>query len=515
MSGSSSAWRQNDPQDTRMIGRKVAQGGVILVGARLLTRLVDLGTLLVLARILRPRDFGLVAIAMGLLLIVETALEMPINQALVRLPSIAREEYDTAFTLGLLRSLLMGALLIAAAWPFAHFYNDPRLAGLLCMLSLSSVSRGLFSPRLAFYQKNMSFWRDLVMEVGGKAMGFTVSVTTAVLTGSYWAIAAGTVATPVTTLVISYVIAPYRPRLSLACLGVFKGFVGWSSAAQMFSAFNWQFERLLLGKIQSTRSLGLFSTANDIASMPFMALFGPILRPLLAAFSMLLDDRSRLARSYQTASTAVFTLGLPVLVGECLLAEPAVRLILGQQWLGATPLLRWLALSTIPALLALPAGPLFMSLDQTKMLMRRNALEFCVKFPTALIGGIAFGFFGVIFARFISELVAGTFCMIVVKRDLALPISAQIFAYWRSVVSTLAMIAPVMACNARLLDLGGPFSAALAFCISAAVGATVYAVVLGVLWRLSGCPAGIERMTIDTVARILRKSTQARPALQT
>jgi PST family polysaccharide transporter len=498
----------------RMIGQRVAQGGAILVGARLLTRMIDLATLLVLARVLRPIDFGLVAIAMGLLLIVETALEMPINQALVRLPAISREQYDTAFTLGLLRSLFMGTLLVAAAWPFAQFYHDPRLAALLCVLSLSSVSRGLYSPYLAGYQKNMSFWRDLVMEVGGKSMGFTVSVTVALLTGSYWAIAAGTVATPITTLIISYFVAPYRPRLTLASLGVFKGFVGWSSAAQMFSSVNWQFERLLLGKIQSTRSLGLFSTANDIASIPFLAMFGPILRPLLAAFSMLLDDRARLAKSYQTASTAVVTVGLPLLVGECILAEPAVRLILGAQWLSATPLLRWLALSTIPALLALPAGPLVMSFGETKLLLHRNALEFCIKFPIALIGGLTFGFFGVIFARFVSELAAGIFCMAVVKRHLALPITAQLFAYWRCIVSTLVMIVPVLECNAKLLDLGGSSGAALTFFVSAAVGATVYAAVLGILWRLSGYPTGIESMTMNTIARFLRKTRQTRPALQ-
>jgi PST family polysaccharide transporter len=497
-----------------MIGRRVARGGVMLVGARLLTRMIDLASLLVLARVLRPTDFGLVAIAMSLLLIVETALEMPINQALVRLPEIAREDYDTAFTLGLLRSVLMGGLLIAAAWPFAHFYHNPRLAGLLCVLSLSSVSRGLFSPCLAGFQKSMSFWRDLVMEVGGKSVGFSVSIGIALLTGSYWAIAAGTVATPVATLVISYVLAPYRPCLSLSRLAVFKGFVGWSSAGQMISAINWQFERLLLGKIQTTRNLGLFTTANDIASMPILALFGPILRPLLAAFSMLLADRPRLARSYQTASTAMVTLGLPVLVGECLLAEPAVRLILGEKWLSAAPFLRWLSLSTIPALLAMPAGPLFMSLDETKLWMRRNALEFCIKFPAALIGVLTFGFFGIIFARFVSELVAGVFCMVMVKRRLALSISSQLFAYWRSAVSTLAMVGPVLQCRAIIPDLGGSSGAALTFFASAAVGATIYVAVLAALWRLSGCPAGIERMTMDTISRIVRKPIEVRPVLQ-
>jgi PST family polysaccharide transporter len=498
----------------RMIGRKVAQGSVMMVGGRLLTRLIDLMTLLVLARVLHPTDFGLVAIAMSLLLIAETALDLPLFEALVRLPTITREDFDTAFTLSLIRSAVLGGLLAAAAWPFAHFYNNPRLVALLCVLGLSSISRGLYSPCVAGYHRELSYWRDLVMEVGGKATGFAVSTATALLTGSYWAIALGTVACPIMQVAISYIVAPYRPRLTLARLRVFKGFLGWLSAAQMITAVNWQFERLLLGKIQSTKNLGLFSTANDVAMIPFMALFGPLMRPLLAAFSMLRDDRPRLARSYQAVSTGIVTIGLPLMVGECLLAEPAVRMILGRQWLGSVPFLHWLALSTIPALMALASGSLVMSLDETKVMFRRNLLEFCVKFPVAVIGVLTFGFFGVIFARFASELVTGIYGLMVVKRRLNLPISSQLFTFWRSAASTLVMILPVSACCAKLGFLGGPFGAALTFLASAAVGAIVYGTSLGLLWWLSGCPDGIERMAFDAVVRIFRKFVPPRPALQ-
>src|SRR5450755_1773082 len=84
---------------TTLVGHKTAVGGTWTVGARLVSRLIDLMTMLVLAHILNPKDFGLVAIAMTVIYIIEAALELPVSQALVRLSLIEPAQYDTAFTL--------------------------------------------------------------------------------------------------------------------------------------------------------------------------------------------------------------------------------------------------------------------------------------------------------------------------------------------------------------------------------------------------------------------------------
>jgi PST family polysaccharide transporter len=150
-----------------MIGRLTAMGGLLMVGARLSTRLLDLLTMLVLARLLRPTDFGLVAIAASAVAVVEAALELPLNQALVRMPVISKSQYDTAFTLSVLRALVLTSILLLGAWPFARFYGDPRLLPLVCIMAVGSNARGMTSPRLAEYQKTMSFWRDFAIELTG------------------------------------------------------------------------------------------------------------------------------------------------------------------------------------------------------------------------------------------------------------------------------------------------------------------------------------------------------------
>ena len=118
-----------------------------MVFARLISRVIDLAVMLVLARLLSPADFGLVAIAMIVVLITEAALELPLSQALVRLPIIHPAYYDTAFTLSLLRGLLLCIIICAFAFPFAHFYKHSGLVPLICALSIAPAAQRISSTR--------------------------------------------------------------------------------------------------------------------------------------------------------------------------------------------------------------------------------------------------------------------------------------------------------------------------------------------------------------------------------
>jgi O-antigen/teichoic acid export membrane protein len=476
-----------------------------MVGARLVSRVIDLATMLVLAHILLPKDFGLVAIAMTVIYIIEAALELPVSQALVRLQVIEPAHYDTAFTLSLLRGLALGLIVCAVSWPFAKFYADPRLLPLVCMLSVAPAARGLVSPRLADFSKNLDFSPDFTIEIVGKVAAFVIAITLGLTTRSYWAIAAATVVAPVGGTATSYVLAPYRPRLSLTALSAFSGFLGWISAAQLVNAFNWQTDRLLLGKLTSKAELGLFTTANDFATIPVMALLGPILRPLLSAFSLMKEEPGRLIQSYQRSATAMVTLGLPILIGESLLAYPLVRLMFGQHWLGSAPLLRWLSVSLVPTLFAMPLGPLVMSFNRTQIFFKRNLFEVCVKLPLVVFGAVKYGFMGVVVARCISEAMTVFFCMIIVRRLIGLPIRTQLLGPWRSIVSVTAM-ALVVGLLSPALTAADSFPAlAAGLLLVAVLGASTYCVVLGSLWAASGSPAGLEAMIAAELTDLMRR----------
>ena len=497
--------------EPKRLGQRAAAGGGLMVIARLLTRLIDLGTLLVLTRILLPTDFGLVAIAMTLVYVTEAALEMPLNQALLRLPDITRAHYDTAFTIGLIRAGVLVTIFVGGAVPFATLYGDHRLVRLVCVLGLAPAARSLQSPRLAEFQKSMSFWRDFAVELSGKLVAFAAGTTVALATHSYWAIAVGSVVYPVAMAVQSYRFAPYRPRLALSEYRVFADFVGWMSAAQLVGAVNWQIERLLLGKLEPMARLGLFTTASDLANIPFLAMFGPMARPLLAAFTHLQNDPARLRSSYQRASAAMVAIGLPLLVGDALVAEPVVRLILGARWMGSAFFVRWLSLSLIPALFTLPTVSLLMAFGRTRIFFVRNVFEISIKAPLAIAGVLTLGFTGVILARFASELSVDIFCLFVVRRLIGLTLRAQVLVCWGSMVATAAMAAAVLGALALLPPAHDAAAAALALALAVPAGAFAYAITLFAAWHAAGRPDGLERMVAHQAAAL---ASRLRPRLR-
>ncbi len=494
---------QNTGPDT--VSRQTAIGGTWMVGARLISRVIDLGTMLVLAHILSVKEFGTVAIAMAVIYIVEATLELPLSQALVRLPLITASHFDTAFTLSLLRGFTVTLVVTGVGWPFSRFYDDPRLLPLLAVLSLAPAARGLTSPKLAVFSRNLDFSPDFKMEFIGKVCAFVIAITIGLLTKSYWAIAAGTVASPMIGTIVSYVIAPYRPRFSLKAISAFSGFLGWITAAQVISAFNWQTDRMLLGKLSTKAELGLFATANDASSIPVMALLSPIMRPLHSAFSRLKDDPKRLVSSYQSSASAMLAVGLPILVGESLIAYPAVRLLFGAKWMGSAPLLRWLALSMIPSLFAAPLGALVMSLGQTHIFFRRNLFELCVKLPLVIVGAIKMGFMGVVMARCVSETVTVVYSMIMVRRMIGVSVRQQVLAPWRSIVAALVMAMVVGLGAKTLIPSVSGVPLALGTATVVLLGAIAYVGALLGLWFVSGSPSGLEAMFHERLMMMLRK----------
>jgi len=496
-----------------MLGQQTALSGALMVTARLLSRVIDLGVMLILARLLTPIDFGLAAIAMTIVTILEATLELPLSQALVQLPQIEPHHFHTAFTISLLRGLVLCALCASLAVPFARWYGHPELVPLIQALSLAPAARGLQNPRLAAYAKKLNFKYEFCFELAGKALAFLVGSLTAYLTRSYWAIALCTIVAPVSISLLGYIFIPYRPHLSLRDWRLFSGFLGWISLSQIIMALNFQSDQLLLGKLMPAARLGLFTTTNNLSSIPLSALFSPVQRPLLSAFAMMRHDKARLRASYQSAASAVVTIGLPLLAGQAAVAQPLVTLLLGPQWTSAIPMFKWLSVSLIPYLFGILLTPLSMALGQTREIAQRNLVQLLVKLPLLVAGAVIYGFAGVIAARLISETATALYCMVSIRRLSGLSITMQLSTNLRAIVSCLVMLSAVLWLNAALPFPQGLTSQLLRLLLLVGTGVTVYTVCLLVSWHLAGRPRGLEDAAMRGLQALRQRGISARQAV--
>ncbi|GAM04449.1 hypothetical protein MBENS4_1447 [Novosphingobium sp. MBES04] len=257
------------------LGGRTAGSAAWLIGGRLFTKFVEFLSLLVLAQLLTPEDFGVIAIAMTLVTIVEAVFELPITQVLIARRAISQRHLDTAFTLSALRGGALTLVVWASAVPFAHFYRNDTLVWMILALGVAPGLRGMGSPGLVLYARELKYRREIAAELVCKTGSLVCSVAAAWWLRDYRALMVGIVATPTIWILASYALAPYRPRLSLAEWPLFADFLGWTTGAQLLAAINWQCDRLILGRFVSPAQLGIYSVANDLSYVPEQALSVP------------------------------------------------------------------------------------------------------------------------------------------------------------------------------------------------------------------------------------------------
>jgi O-antigen/teichoic acid export membrane protein len=462
-----------------MLTTKTILGASWTVSSRLVARLIDFITVLVLARILTPADFGLTALAMTVTIIAETALQVPLIQALTRLDSVSKYHLDTAFTLGLLRGLLLSFIVLVAAWPFSHIYNDTRLIPLVAALAIGPFARGLYSPGMVDYIRQMSFRQLFIAEFLGKIMAFIVAISVVGLGGGYWAIAANSTAAPVATTLISYLLAPYRPALSLSKFSEFSKFLGWFTVAQIASTISWQFDRILLGYSIPKSDLGQFTMAADLSDMPTQSLIGPAMQPVMAAFSRINDDRERLRNAYLKASRFTMLLAAPTCLGMSLTSDMIIDVLLGAKWKEAGIYLHWLALAAVLNAFYQPVQSIAFATNRTDLIFRLSFIDLISRVILMSLGVYFYSLMGIIAARGAMSLVMFILALLTAQYLAGVDATSELRNLWRVAAASAVMALSVLVLRHQLTD--SHLNPAFDLAITASFGAVVY---VGTLFAL-------------------------------
>ncbi|MEH6717861.1 MAG: lipopolysaccharide biosynthesis protein [Aurantimonas endophytica] len=488
-----------------MLSRKIAAGAVWLVASRLATRTLDLVAMLIVARLLLPAEFGLFALAASVLLVLNAVTDLSLSNAIIQMKDPDPAVYDAAFTLNVLRGILVAAALAAMSLPFAELYDDPRLQAILLALSAVPILKGLVSPRMAHLQRQLDFRPQFYLEAAGKVAAFLASVAVAYVTRSYWALVAGMIATPAISSIISYRLAPYRPRFGLQNWKPILGFSGWLTMSNAVNTLNWQADRLFIGGELGATTLGQYTVGSELASVPTNAPIMPIMQALYAGFAKLAHDVTRLREAYITSQCIVIALALPISVAVSVFAYPIIHLAIGPAWTPSAFVVQVLAPVLALQMLTAPAQSIAMSLGRTRSIFLRDTVSLMVRLPLIVVGMLVAGLPGVIWARVGSGLFIVILNLMLMKQLLGVSVTRQLLLPWRSFVSAI-----VMACV--LVITGRSFGIMervdldrLPILVASCVfGALVYLVVHLSLWALTRPPQSAEKKLIDMATSLMR-----------
>lgn len=322
--------------------RRTAIGATWMVAWRMVTRLLGLVSTLVLARVLVPADFGLLAMATTFAAAVEAFSQLGLQEALIRHPEGDRLR-NTAFTLQLVRGLLTALVVAGAAPAAAWWFDEPRLLPILLVLAASSVVAGAENIGIVAFRRDMRYDKQFVLLLAPRLLQVVVTIPLALTLQSYWALLAGIVVGKLARTAMTYVAHPYRPRLSLAGWRELASFSYWTWATCVASLVWDRCDPFVLGPIFGPSILGVYLLALELATLPATELVAPAAEALFAGFSAAQRQGSSSVRQAPTVALALMMGILPLIITLSCASGYVVAALLGPRWADAQGLIAILA----------------------------------------------------------------------------------------------------------------------------------------------------------------------------
>ena len=344
------------------INRKMAKGASWMVLMRFAERGLGLISTIILARLLLPADFGLIAMAMSIIAILELLSEFGFDWALIQNQSAERRHYDTAWTFNLLFGLSVASLLVLIAQLAAQFYNESRLEIVIYALALGTVIRGIENIGVVDFRKHMEFNREFYFLFGKKLITFCVTVPAAFMLRNYWALVIGSLVGRLAGVALSYLMHAYRPRLSLAARHELFHFSKWLFINNILTFARIRSADFVIGRITGTQSLGLFSVAYELANLPTSELIAPINRAVFSGYAKMSGELAVLSRGFLNVMSVIALFALPAGAGVAATADLIVGVFLGENWLAAVPLIQLLAVFGIMSAMQTNTAYVYLSL---------------------------------------------------------------------------------------------------------------------------------------------------------
>lgn len=483
------------------IGGSIASGALWMVLLNVLMSAISVVSTVVLARLLLPSDFGIIAMAMSFVAILELLWSFAFDSALIQDQTAKRATYDTAWTMNIGLGVTVAAGLLALAYPAALFYSEPRLLPLMCCLAIGSVFQGFENIGVVAFRKELRFGSEFYYQIARKLTGFLVTVPLAFALRSYWAMAIGIVAGRIANVALSYFAHPYRPKASLAAYKDLVNFSKWLFANNILYVLSIRSQDFVIGKIAGPAALGLYTLSYEISTMPATNLVQPINRAVFPGFSRMAADKHALRHGYLNVLAMIALLAVPAGLGIAAVAEPLIPLLLGERWLQAVPIVQVLAIYGVLAALSSVFGPVFMALGRPRVLTWFSLLNLSIFIPAIVIGAMAGSVRGAAWGCLFVVTIMMPLSHWLASRALGIRLRQVAAMLWRPAAAAVSMYVAVAAFLQAVSAGEGIAARVMELAAGVALGAVVYGAAVLMLWTGAGKPDGAERKVIGFVTR--------------
>lgn len=375
--------------DTGILHKSIQSGKWFLFGT-ISQRLINLAAFFVLARLLMPKDYGVLAIVFIVTNFLDRVSAPGFGTALMQKRESVEHYLDTVWTFDLIKSILIAGLIFFLGGYISNFFKIEdsdaiiiKLSGLLIVISALSNSRQLYFFKNLDFKK--VFWRDLAGHISYTlvAIGWALFISATV-----WALFVGYLARYVAGLIMSYILYPIRPRLVFyfSRLKDLFGYSKWIYGQNMLDYFLSSIDNIFVGRLLNTAQLGFYSRARDLPSTfssPFLSMISKIGFP---AYAKVQDRLDKIQEGFLKSMHLLLLITVPLSLLLILEGGTIVSVFLGQKWLPIVVPLKILSFANIFIGLVGLVKPIFNAVGRPEINFKINIIQLIVSVPLIYLG---------------------------------------------------------------------------------------------------------------------------------
>jgi O-antigen/teichoic acid export membrane protein len=360
---------ENAMQDLK---EKTIRGGLARLFAQGADFALRLGSLMVLARLLGPNDFGLVGMATAFTGALTLFRDCGLSAAAIQRRSVTDEQTSTLFWINVFVGCVLGLVTLAMAPVVAAFYHEPRLVRVTAVLASSFFFNAAGVQHGAILQRQMRFSALAVISIISLIVSTAIGLCSAMAGYGYWALVAMTLAAPISNTLGVWLATPWIPgrprrRIGIRSMMHFGGTVTVNGLV-IYIASN--FEKVLLGRFWGADALGIYGRAYQLINIPTSNLNSAAGEVAFSALSRLQDDPGRLKSYFLKGYSVVLAMTTPMTVGCALFADDMIFVFLGPKWKDTAVIFRLLAPTILVFAMANPLSWLVMSLGLVRRTLK-------------------------------------------------------------------------------------------------------------------------------------------------
>lgn len=420
---------------------KTAKNLGIVYTANLLTRIFGMGATIILARLLTPQDFGLVALSGIIIAIVVLFQDFGLGAALVQRQSDIDEATNVVFYSTILIKFVLYSIVFVIAPFAAGFFDEPIVANIIRISGLALIIDAFAAGHHTLMGKNLEFKKLMSIDVVSKVFSSLLSIIFALLGFSFWSLVYGSLAAAPLRLILYWYASSWRPKFSFnkKVAHEMVRFGGWVMFSNIMAFFRSNTDSFFIGKFLNVSSLGIYNMGMKWGLIGLNYIARPMNNVLFPTFSSIQEKKEKLQKAYLKGLKYTNLVTIPLALGTLAIAPEFVKFILGEKWIEVILPLQIFSIYGLFFSMSIPGHNVLFAVGRAKLASKINTAQLIVILVSIYPLLLWWGIVGVALCVTLSAIIISLIWLVLICSSLGITFSASFEALKVPTIASLIM----------------------------------------------------------------------------